>query len=80
MLLLHFVSSCSIRKFFHFKFDQKLIIKSETQGKTLEEIAELFGDNVAFTEYIGKHDTDQEPPMKAVTTDTEHVESQPKNI
>lgn len=25
----------------------------ETKGKTLEEIAEIFGDDVAFTEYIG---------------------------
>lgn len=26
---------------------------SETKGKTLEEIAEVFGDDVAFTEYVG---------------------------
>ncbi|KAJ4522623.1 hypothetical protein HRR83_001113 [Exophiala dermatitidis] len=29
------------------------LIYPETKGKTLEEIAEIFGDDVAFTEYIG---------------------------
>lgn len=27
-------------------------MERETQGKTLEEIAELFGDDLAFTEHI----------------------------
>jgi len=29
------------------------VYPSETKGKTLEEIAEVFGDDVAFTEYVG---------------------------
>ena len=38
----------------------------ETRGKTLEEMAELFGDKVAFTEYIGtgrhvEHSPDDKP-------------------
>lgn len=30
-------------------------VNRETQGKTLEEIAELFGDDLAFTEHIDTH-------------------------
>ena len=38
----------------------------ETRGKTLEEMAELFGDRVAFSEYIGggqriEHSPDSKP-------------------
>lgn len=35
-------------------------MNSETRGKTLEEMAEIFGDNVAFVEHIGLHSRDTE--------------------
>lgn len=48
----------------------------ETKGKTLEEMADLFGDNIAFTEYLGGNapvNLDLEAKM-AVAEGPEHVQ------
>lgn len=78
-----FVSSCSTRESRSLPTDHVHVIPnsfilSETRGKTLEEIAEIFGDDLAFTEYIGARssDSEQEPKTHAMAldADTEHVE------
>jgi len=51
----------------------------ETKGKTLEEIAELFGDDLAFTEYVGARGlyVDQgpdKPHARGMEQDAQHVE------
>ncbi len=40
----------------------------ETKGKTLEEIAELFGDDVAFTEYLGASAPSSAPVVATART------------
>jgi hypothetical protein len=50
---------------------------SETKGKTLEEIAEVFGDHVAFTEYVGAAGigatvTRKEANLAAAADEVEH--------
>jgi hypothetical protein len=79
-----FLSSCSTRESRSLPADHVHVIPnsfilSETRGKTLEEIAEIFGDDLAFTEYIGARssDSEQEPAKThamAQDADTEYIE------
>jgi hypothetical protein len=48
-------------------------IYPETKGKTLEEIAEIFGDTIAFTEHIGSGATGEVKDIED-TGVTEHAE------
>ncbi|KAK5213832.1 hypothetical protein LTR99_010373 [Exophiala xenobiotica] len=53
------------------------LIYPETKGKTLEEIAEVFGDHVAFTEYVGTAGngatvTRKEANLAAAADEVEH--------
>lgn len=75
------VLSVSIKTYQRYRahFGPNTYIISETRGKTLEEIAEIFGDDLAFTEYIGTRSSDSEQePAKSYTmalgADSEHVE------
>jgi hypothetical protein len=49
----------------------------ETRGKTLEEMAEIFDDEVAFTEHIGAtndRDIENKVSAKLNSSDVQHLE------
>ncbi|KAH8693572.1 MFS transporter [Talaromyces proteolyticus] len=52
----------------------------ETRGKTLEEIAELFGDDLAFTEYIGTQNEQSEGVIISKTQARDSDEVQEEHI
>jgi hypothetical protein len=87
-----FVSLCSTRMVFNPLVFSTLLknhsannVKRETRGKTLEEMAELFGDDLAFTEHIGAKFVRTEKDVANYNTNArksnatkEHVEDVPR--